>query len=56
MSGTSEKCFELPPARRLENALLANGPNSVSLVNAGTFSNVDDVEALVELESQSDVI
>ena len=68
MSGASKKFFEFTPSRRLENALLANRPNIVSLVNGGTtqvvktlqgntyhyISNVDDVEALVGLESQID--
>ena len=60
--------FEFTPSRTLENALLASRPNIVSLVNVDTIqvaiilqgnasyyiSNIYDVEALVELESQSD--
>jgi len=56
------------PFRMSENTHLASRPNFVSLVNAGTIqvvktpqghasycvSNIDDVEALVEHESQSD--
>ena len=51
-----------------ENALLVSRPNIVSLVNAGTIqvvktvednesyyiSNIDNVETVVELESESD--
>ena len=67
-SGASETFFELTHSRTSEDALLATRPNNVSLVNADAIqvvitvqgvasyniSNVDDVEALVELESQSD--
>ena len=56
------------PFTKSEYALLASRPNSVSLVDADTIqvvialqgnafyyiSNVDDVEAVAELESQSD--
>ena len=55
--------FEITPFRKSENALLASRPSYVSLVNGETiqvviilqghasfyFSNIDDVEALVEL-------
>ena len=65
---SERKMFDFAPSKTSENALLVSRSSNVSLANADTIqvaitlqahasyyiSNTDDVQALVELGSQSD--